>query len=93
MPYTKIDVASEKADFEKQTADLQAWWSTPRYEGILRPYSAAEIASKRGSALGRSTPLASKLSEKLYDVLVEHAKVCLKMTSARGYMPRLSFTD
>lgn len=86
MPYTKIDVAAEKADFEQQTADLQAWWSTPRFEGILRPYSAAEIASKRGSALGRSTPLASKLSDKLYDLLVQHAKVSSERASASKYM-------
>lgn len=79
MPYTKIDIAAEKADFEKQTADLQAWWSSPRFEGILRPYSAAEITSKRGSALGRTTPLASKLSEKLFDTLVEHAKVSIQI--------------
>lgn len=75
MPYSKIDVAAEKADFEKQTADLKAWWATPRYEGIVRPYSAAEIASKRGSALGRSTPLANALSEKLFKTLVEHDQV------------------
>jgi len=74
MPYSQIDVAAEKADFEQQVAELNAWWATPRYEGIVRPYSAAEIASKRGSALGRSVPLANKLSEKLFKALVEHDK-------------------
>lgn len=75
MPYSQIDLAAEKADFEKQTAELEAWWATPRYEGIVRPYSAAEIASKRGCALGRGTPLADGLSKKLFNTLVEHDKV------------------
>ena len=77
MPYSPIDTAAEKADFDQQVADLKAWWATPRYEGIVRPYSAAEIASKRGSSLGRGTPLANGLSEKLYKTLVEHDKVSL----------------
>lgn len=75
MPYSKIDSAAEKADYEKQTAELKKWWATPRYEGIVRPYSAAEIASKRGSALGRSVPIANGLSEKLFKTLTEHDQV------------------
>jgi len=82
MPYSQIDLAAEKADFEKQTAELEAWWATPRYEGIVRPYSAAEIASKRGCALGRGTPLADGLSKKLFNTLVEHDK---RKTASRTF--------
>ena len=75
MPYTKIDLQAEKADQQAQVQQLNQWWASPRYAGITRPYSAEEIASKRGSLLGRQVPAANKLSEKLFNLLVEHDKV------------------
>lgn len=75
MPYSKIDIAAEKADYDQQVKDLKAWWASPRYEGIVRPYSAEEIAAKRGSKIARNVPTANALSEKLYKTLVEHDKV------------------
>ncbi|BFZ57512.1 isocitrate lyase 1 [Savitreella phatthalungensis] len=74
MPYTKIDIAAEKADFSQQVNELKAWWSQPRFKGIVRPYSAEEIVSKRGSRIARTTPVSNNLSEKLYSLLVEHDK-------------------
>lgn len=74
MPYSKIDLQAEKADFDQQVKDLKQWWATPRFEGIVRPYAAEEIAAKRGSAIARGTPVANALSEKLFAALVEHDK-------------------
>ncbi|KAJ8609048.1 hypothetical protein MRB53_039317 [Persea americana] len=82
MPYSKIDVNAEKADFQQQVQELKQWWASPRYEGIVRPYTAEEIASKRGSRLARNVPASNALSEKLFKTLVEHDK---NKTSSRTF--------
>ncbi|KAH7037093.1 isocitrate lyase [Microdochium trichocladiopsis] len=43
--------AAEDALYEQQIADVEAWWASPRYAGIKRPYTAADVVSKRGSQL------------------------------------------
>ena len=63
--------AAEDALFEQQVKDVEAWWSSPRYEGIRRPYSAKDIVSKRGS-LQQSYP-SSLMARKLFNLLNERA--------------------
>ncbi|KAJ5902596.1 hypothetical protein N7495_003124 [Penicillium taxi] len=59
--------ATEDALFEQQIRDVQAWWSSPRYEGIRRPYSAEDVVSKRGS-LQQIYP-SSLMARKLFNLL------------------------
>lgn len=62
---------AENALFEEQVKQVEAWWKTPRYEGIKRPYSAADVVSKRG-ALQQSYP-SSIMARKLFNLLNERA--------------------
>lgn len=63
--------AAEDALFEQQVRDVEAWWSSPRYKGIKRPYSAEDVVSKRGS-LQQSYP-SSLMARKLFNLLNERA--------------------
>lgn len=62
---------AENELFEKQVKEVEAWWKTPRYEGIRRPYSAADVVSKRGSLL--QTYPSSIMARKLFNLLNERA--------------------
>lgn len=62
---------AENALFEEQVKEVEAWWKTPRYEGIKRPYSAADVVSKRG-ALQQTYP-SSIMARKLFNLLNERA--------------------
>lgn len=62
---------AENALFEEQVKEVEAWWKTLRYEGIKRPYSAADIVSKRG-ALQQTYP-SSIMARKLFNLLNERA--------------------
>lgn len=63
--------AAEDALYEQQIRDVEAWWSSPRYEGIKRPYSAADVVSKRGSL--QQTYPSSLMARKLFNLLNERA--------------------
>ncbi|EON99644.1 putative isocitrate lyase protein [Phaeoacremonium minimum UCRPA7] len=61
--------SAEDALYEQQIKDVEAWWASPRYKGIKRPYTAADIVSKRGS-LQQSYP-SSVMARKLWDLIQE----------------------
>ncbi|GIC88755.1 methylisocitrate lyase ICL2 [Aspergillus udagawae] len=63
--------AAEDALYEQQIKDVEAWWKSPRFEGIKRPYSAADVVSKRG-ALQQTYP-SSLMARKLFNLLNERA--------------------
>ncbi|KKK19109.1 isocitrate lyase [Aspergillus ochraceoroseus] len=63
--------AAEDALYEQQIKDVEAWWKTPRFEGIRRPYSAADVVCKRGT-LQQSYP-SSLMARKLFNLLNERA--------------------
>ncbi|KAE8351371.1 isocitrate lyase [Aspergillus coremiiformis] len=58
---------AEDALYEQQVKDVEAWWKTPRFEGIKRPYSAADVVNKRGSL--QQTYPSSLMARKLFDLL------------------------
>ncbi len=60
---------AEDALYEQQVKDVEAWWKTPRFEGIQRPYSAADVVSKRGSQQ-QSYP-SSTMGRKLWNLIRE----------------------
>ncbi|KUI60849.1 2-methylisocitrate lyase, mitochondrial [Cytospora mali] len=59
----------EDALHEQQIKQVEAWWATPRYAGIKRPYTAADVVSKRGS-LQQSYP-SSLMARKLWNLVQE----------------------
>ncbi|KAJ2581865.1 isocitrate lyase 1, partial [Coemansia sp. RSA 1836] len=40
---------AEEQRFREQVAQVKQWWSSPRFRGIARPYTAESIVSKRGT--------------------------------------------
>lgn len=71
LPTTAKAGDAEDALFAQQVRDVQSWWSSPRYEGIKRPYSAEDVVSKRGS-LQQIYP-SSIMARKLFNLLEERA--------------------
>lgn len=69
LPESEKAGQSEDALFEQQLKDVEVWWATPRYKGIKRPYSAADVVSKRGSQM-QSYP-SSVMARKLFNLLQE----------------------
>lgn len=63
--------AAEDEIFSQQIQQVQDWWSTPRYKGIKRPYSAEDVVSKRGT-LQQIYP-SSLMARKLFNLLEERA--------------------
>ncbi len=69
LPESQKAGAAEDALYNQQIKDVEAWWASPRYEGIKRPYSAADVVSKRGSQL-QSYP-SSVMARKLFNLIKE----------------------
>lgn len=61
--------AAEDALFDQQVKDVEAWWASARYEGIKRPYSAADVVSKRGSQ--QVSYPSSIMARKLFNLVKE----------------------
>ncbi|KAK4569612.1 mitochondrial 2-methylisocitrate lyase [Recurvomyces mirabilis] len=64
--------SSEDQIYADQVKQVEEWWSTPRYAGIKRPYSAADVVSKRGT-LNQTYP-SSLMARKLFDLLETRLK-------------------
>lgn len=71
LPTSEKAGSAEDSIFEQQVEEVHEWWKSPRYEGIKRPYSAADIVSKRG-ALQQTYP-SSLMARKLFNLLKERA--------------------
>jgi isocitrate lyase len=69
LPETEKVGAAEDALYEQQIKDIEAWWASPRFERIVRPYTAADVVSKRGSQL-QSYP-SSVMARKLFNLVKE----------------------
>jgi isocitrate lyase len=69
LPESQKPGAAEDELYESQIKEVEEWWASPRYEGIKRPYSAADIVSKRGSQL-QSYP-SSVMARKLFNLIKE----------------------
>lgn len=67
LPDQKKPGAAEDALYEQQIKDVEAWWAGSRYAGIKRPYTAADVVSKRGS-LQQSYP-SSLMARKLWSLV------------------------
>ncbi|KAI0509619.1 isocitrate lyase [Xylaria bambusicola] len=69
LPEERKAGAEEDALYENQIRDVEAWWSSPRFAGIRRPYTAADVVSKRGSQI-QSYP-SSIMARKLFNLIKE----------------------
>lgn len=71
LPQRQKAGEAEDALFARQVADVKAWWDTPRYRGIKRPYSAEDVVSKRGTL--QQSYASSIMARKLFNLLEERA--------------------
>ncbi|KAK0908376.1 mitochondrial 2-methylisocitrate lyase [Friedmanniomyces endolithicus] len=72
LPESDKPGAAEDAIFADQVKQVNEWWSSPRYAGIKRPYSAQDVVSKRGT-LQQIYP-SSLMARKLFDLLETRSK-------------------
>lgn len=71
LPEAQKAGQAEDALFEEQVKQVEEWFASPRYKGIKRPYSAADVVSKRGS-LPQTYP-SSLMARKLFNLFEERA--------------------
>jgi len=80
--------SAEDALFQEQVKQVQDWWSSDRYKGIKRPYTAEDVVSKRG-ALQQTYP-SSLMARKLFNLFQERAAQGLPVhTSTQNIQGRL----
>lgn len=89
LPETGKAGSAEDALYDQQIKDVEAWWASPRYEGIKRPYSAADVASKRGSQM-QSYP-SSVMARKLFNLIKEREAAGEPIHTSTSSPPVLSF--
>ncbi|TDL23142.1 isocitrate lyase [Rickenella mellea] len=63
---------AERAAFDKEVRELEQRWKSPRFSRVKRPYTAAQVVSKRGT-LPISYP-SDVQGKKLWSLLTEHFK-------------------
>lgn len=71
-PSLRLDpptAAEEQADVDASVASIEQWWSTPRFKGIKRPYTARDVASKRGTMPVTPLTPANLAAQKLFATL------------------------
>lgn len=72
---------AEERDFQNQIRQLNQWWSNSRWRYTKRPFSAEQIASKRGN-LDIQYP-SNVQSKKLWNILEQRFKVWIKKKSVK----------
>ncbi|KAE9403998.1 isocitrate lyase icl [Gymnopus androsaceus JB14] len=65
-------MSNERAAFEAEVRQVEQWWKSPRFARVTRPYTAADVVSKRGTI--KIDYPSGVLGKKLFSSLSEHAK-------------------
>ncbi|WFD31265.1 isocitrate lyase [Malassezia sp. CBS 17886] len=66
------DPKNEDALFQQEVEAIKQWWLEPRFARVTRPYTAEQVASKRGTV--RQTYPSNAMGKKLYALLNQHAQ-------------------
>ena len=74
---------SEDDLFSAQVEEVEKWWSSDRYTGIKRSYSAADVVDKRGSL--QQTYPSSLMARKLWNLLNDKSKKGEPVHTCRSY--------
>ncbi|KAK3695824.1 isocitrate lyase [Podospora appendiculata] len=70
LPEAQKAGAAEDALLEQQIREVESWWASPRFAGIKRDWTAADVVTKRGS-LQQSYP-SSVMARKLFNLIKTH---------------------
>ncbi|KAJ4491292.1 isocitrate lyase icl [Lentinula edodes] len=65
-------MSNERAAFEAEVKQVEQWWKSPRFARVTRPYTAADVVSKRGTI--KIEYPSNILAQKFFALLGEHAK-------------------
>jgi isocitrate lyase len=65
-------MSAERQRFDQEVAAVEQWWKQPRFARVKRPYTAAQVVSKRGT-LPISYP-SNDQGKKLWKILEAHAR-------------------
>jgi len=63
--------SQEISSFQQEVSQLESWWKHPRFANVTRPYTAAQVVSKRGT-LPITYP-SDLQAQKLWNLLEQHA--------------------
>ena len=58
----------KKRSIEQEVASIEAWWSSPRFADVKRPYTAADVVTLRPTI--KQTYPADEMAAKMWDTLV-----------------------
>jgi isocitrate lyase len=67
------DLNREDELFAKEVAEVQRWWSEPRWRNTKRPFTAEQIVSKRGNL--KIEYASNAQSKKLFQILEKRFQV------------------
>ena len=69
LPESQKPGEAEDQLYEATVKEIEAWWASPRYAGIKRPYSAEDVATKRGTQKVQYP--SSVMAQKLFNLIKE----------------------
>lgn len=72
LPLDPPSIEQEDAQFKARCESLESFFTLPRFKGIKRPYSVADVASKQGSMPVLPLP-STYTADKLYALLSQAA--------------------
>jgi len=64
---------AEEQRYQQEVNDIKQWWSDSRWRYTKRPYTADQIAQKRGNILIEHPQ--NKMSKKLWNIVEQRFKV------------------
>ena len=93
LPEAQKAGEAEDQLYDAQVKEVEAWWSTPRFAGIVRPYTADDVVSKRGSQ--QIAYPSSVMATKLFNLVRErvskgepiHTSECYLCTAVKASQP------
>jgi isocitrate lyase len=74
---------AEDVFHEEQINEVERWWASPRFQGIKRPYSAADVVTKRGSL--KQTYPCSIMARKLFNLLNKRQEEASPLHTSKSY--------
>ncbi|KAI9342242.1 isocitrate lyase [Obelidium mucronatum] len=79
-PLSAAQIAQEEKIFQQQVLDVKQSWTSPRFAQIIRPYSASDVAIKRGTLV--QDYASNTQAKKLWALLKTHHQ---NKTASRTY--------
>ena len=66
-------IDAEEQKYQQEVKEIQQWWSDSRWRYTKRPFTAEQIAQKRGNV--KIQHPGSEISKKLWNILEQRFKV------------------